>query len=328
VTATPAGTNLRLALLFVLFAVVVGAWGLTCAAWRFDRVAAGVVPLEPREFERMTLVTLGTAGAHEDHNRRGPALALALARDVVLVDSGRGVAEALRKAKIPVSQPGVVLLTSALPENVVGLDDLLAAAELSGRNEPLKVYGPAGSAEVVRAAAAAALPGMRARRAALGIAGEPPALEPAEIASGFALELGAMTVRAGELPGGPLPALAWRFEWRGRVALVSGAGWSGDALAAFGQGAHLLVHEAAMLPTPEQAREIGLEEEPEQLRREAALHTGFDAVGELARKVGAQTLVLVRLRPPPVFALQITSLVDDTFSGQVEIPEDGDEFTP
>jgi hypothetical protein len=34
------------------------------------------------------------------------------------------------------------------------------------------------------------------------------------------------------------------------------------------------------------------------------------------------------MRPPPVYDLQITSVVDDTFDGRVVIAEDGDEITP
>jgi ribonuclease BN (tRNA processing enzyme) len=321
-------TTIRLIGLGIAFLVAVASWVLTCAAWRFDKVAAGVVPLDPRGFERMTLLTLGTAGAYEDPNRRGPVLALGLAEDVVLIDAGRGTAEALRAAKIPVSQPGVVLLTSLMPENAAGLDDLLAAAELAGRSEPLRVVGPPGTRALAESLNAAVEPGMRARRAALGVAGDPPRLAGEEVGAGFALERGAMKLTVGELPGGPLPALAWRAEWRGRVALVSSAGWDADALVAFGRGAHLLVHEAAMVPTPEQAAELGLDEDPDRLRREGALHASFASVGEIAQRVGAETLVLVRLRPPPVYHFQVTSAVDDTFAGRIAVAEDGDELTP
>lgn len=321
-----AASNLRLIGFGIAFAVAAASWALTCAAWQFDKVAAGVVPLDPREFARMTVVALGTAGAWEDPNRRGPAIAVGQGQEVVLVDAGRGVAEALRAAKIPVSQPNVVLLTSALPENVVGLDDLLATAELAGRKEPLRIYGPKGTTEIVRAALAVAEPGMRARRAALGIAGEPPGFEVA--LPGDAFELGELVVQPRELPAGPVPSFAWRFEWRGRVAIVSSAGWAPDALALQVKGAHLWVHEAVMLPPPEQAKELGIDADPETLRRQWALHTDVTQVGALAQRAGVETLVLVRLRPPPVYDLQITSLVDDTYSGRIVLPEDGDEITP
>ncbi len=321
-------SQFRLIGLALAVAVAIFGWALTCAAWRFDRVAAGVVPLDPREFAGLTLVTLGTGGAHADHNRRGPAIAVAAGREVVLVDAGRGVAESLRAARIPVSQPFGVVLTSLLPENTVGLDDLLAESWLAERSEPLQLFGPPGTAALARNLEAALRPGADALHEAQGSAAARAGFEVEEVADGFALERGGLTLRAGALPGGPVQALGWRFEWRGLAAVVSGAGWAPDALADLAQGARLLVSEAAFLPTPEQAREQGIEVDPERLRREAALHTGIDAVGSVARRARAKTLVLVRLRPPPVYDLQVSSVVDDRFEGRVIVAEDGDEITP
>jgi ribonuclease Z len=320
-------TNVRVIGLLIALAVAIASWMLTCAAWRFDEVAAGVLPLEPREFARLTVVTLGTGGAYENHLRRGPATAVAAGSDVVLVDAGRGVAEALRAAKIPVSQPGALLLTHLLPENTLGLDDLLVMGWQGGRREPLRLRGPIGTVELARDVEAAARRGAQALGAALAL-GPPPSFEVEELAGGESFAIGDLRVSAGALPGGPTPALAWRFEWRERSAVVSGTGWAGDALTEFARGTGLLVHEAALVPTPEEAAEAGLDADPERLRREGVLHAGFERVGDIARRAGAETLVLVRLRPPPVYDLQVTSLVDDHFPGRIVIAEDGDEITP
>ena len=80
-------------------------------------------------------------------------------------------------------------------------------------------------------------------------------------------------MRAAALPGGPLDALAYRFEASGRSIVVSGTGWAPDALVGFARGASVLVHEAAFIPEPEIARELGIDAEAERLRREIALHT-------------------------------------------------------
>ena len=133
-------------------------------------------------------------------------------------------------------------------------------------------------------------------------------------------------MRAAALPGGPLDARAYRFESAARSIVVSGTGWAPDALIAFARGASVLVHEAAFIPTPEVARELGIEAQAEFFAREAALHTSLADVGALAGRAGVGSLVLVRLRPPPVYDLQITSVVDDAFGGRIVIPQDGDEI--
>jgi ribonuclease BN (tRNA processing enzyme) len=321
-------TNVRVVGLLVALAVGIASWMLTCAAWRFDEIAAGVLPLEPRAFDRLTLVTLGTGSAYEKHLRRGPASAVSVGRDIAIVDAGRAVAEGLRAAQIPVSQPGVVLLTHLLPENTLGLDDLLVMGWIDGRSEPLRLLGPAGTVALARALEESAQPGAKAWAEALGQDGELPRFEAVELAGGESLELGDLRISAGALPGGPIPALAYRFEARGRSAVVSGTGWARDELTSFARGAQLLVHEAVQVPTPAEAAELELEVPPERLLREAALHTSLEQVGAMARRAGAETLVLVRLRPPPVYDFQVTTLVDDQFAGRIVVAADGDEIRP
>lgn len=321
-------TGLRIFGFLIALAVGIASWMLTCAAWRFDEIAAGVLPLEPRQFSRLTLVTLGTGGAYENHRRRGPATAVAIGSAIALVDAGRSVAEGLRAAEIPVSQPGTVLLTHLLPENTLGLDDLLVMAWIDGRREPLRLKGPKGTVALARAVEQSVLLGTRAWANAFALEEELPRFEAEELEDGASFAIGGLAVSAGALPGGPTPALAYRFEAKGRIAVVSGTGWAGDALTSFARGTHLLLHEAAMVPTPKDAGDFGLEEDPERLRREAALHTSFEQAGAIARRAGAETLVLVRLRPPPVFDLQVTSIVDDQYKGRVIVASDGDELTP
>jgi ribonuclease Z len=321
-------TSFRIFGFLAALLVALGAWALTCVAWRFDDVAAGVRPLDPRSFERMTLVTVGTGGSYEDPNRRGPVTAVALGEDVALVDAGRGAADALRAARFPVAQPGWVLLTSLLPENTLGLDDVLATGWMRGRREPLRLVGPPGTRALAAAVEAAVRPGALARARALGDDAPPPRFEVVEIDAGWSGRVGGVEVRAGALPGGPTPGFAYRFTSGGHSAVVGGPGWAPDALADFARGTDVLVAEAVYVPTPQEARELGIDEDAGRLTNEATLHTTLRQVGGVARRAGAGTLVLVRLRPPPVFALQITSVVDDTYDGRILVPADGDEIVP
>ena len=321
-------TQLRVVALLVVFAVVVASWVLTCVAWQADRVIAGVAPLDPRRFDAFMLVTVGTGGAHANPRRLGPATAVARGERIALVDAGRGVSEALRGAKIPASQPERVYLTNLLPENTVGLDDLLASGWLDGRSAPLEVVGPPGTAALASALEAAHAAGLEALAAAQELPREGARLRAREVAGGFEEEWGGIVTRAAEIPGGPIPALGWRFEADGRSAVVSGTGWAPDALLALARSADVLVHEAVYVPSAEVAAQAELEVTPEQLAREARLHTTIDAVGALAQRAGVSTLVLVRLRPPPVLALQLTSQIDDSFAGRIVVADDGDEIRP
>jgi len=320
--------QLRVIGLLIAAAVAIASWGLTCSAWRYDRVMAGILPLEPRSFERLTVITLGTGGARENPDRRGPSLAVGLGSQVVLVDAGRAVAESLRAAKIPVSQAGPVLLTNLLPENTVGLDDLLLTGWLGGRSEPLQLVGPVGTRALANALETGHQRAITAATTARGLTPAGARFQVEEIDEGWSQSWGGVTATAGALPGGPVEGFAWRLAHAGKSVVVGGSGWADDALAAFARGADVLVHEAVFIPTPEVAAALELQVAPETLRRDAALHTGLDRVGALARAASVSTLVLVRLFPPPVFDLQITSVVDDEFDGRIVIADDGDEITP
>jgi ribonuclease BN (tRNA processing enzyme) len=245
-----------------------------------------------------------------------------------VVDAGRAVADALRLSLIPVQQADTVYLTSLLPENTVGLDDLLLLGWINGRSEPLRVVGPVGTQALTDALSAAHRAGIEARAGGLGIESAAPSFEVVEISDDWSEQVGALSVRAAPLPGGPIGAFAYRFEASGRSAVIGGSGWAPEALVDLARGADLLLHEAVFILTPKIAEELGFEAEAERLEREAAEHTALEAVGALAQQAGVKTLVLVRLRPPPVYDLQITSVVDDDFEGRIVIAEDGDEITP
>lgn len=321
-------TNARVALLGFLVAVVIAMWVFAFLSKHFEKVAAGVAGLPPAEFERLTLLALGTGGTFENHWRRGPALAVGLEDDVVLVDAGRGVTEALRAAAVPVEQPRVLLLSSLAAENVLGLDDLWLTGWLRGREAPLVVYGPPGTQALVDGLARALSAQADAQAEAFALAPPGRAIEVHELTAETRFAEGALAARGEPLAGGPLPALAWHVEGGGfGVAITLGSGDAG-ALAAAARNADFWVTEAVYGASLERAREARADG-IEALLREAAGHPQLEALGALAVEAGARSVVLVRLRPPPPFASQYESVIEDGgFRGRVHVPADGDRLTP
>ena len=139
----------RVILLMALALIVGVTWVFAVVSKRFERVLSGVADLQPRSFEALTVITVGTGGTFENQWRLGPSTAVAKGDEVLLVDAGRGIAGALRAAEIPVHQPDTVLLTSLMPENTVGLDDLVLTGWIALRTEPLRVMGPPGTGAVL-----------------------------------------------------------------------------------------------------------------------------------------------------------------------------------
>jgi ribonuclease Z len=320
--------NVRIFAFFLVLAVAVLSWVTTCAAWQFDQVSVGVVPLDPKQYERMTLVAVGTGGMYENPNRAGPCLAVAKGNEIVLIDAGRGTPAALRAARIPVSQPRTVYLTNLLPENTLGLFDLLLTGWLDGREEPLALVGPPGTRALAERLMTAHAPEIRLQAEALALDASGARFEARDVEGGSDGARGEISVASLSLPGGPGPTLAYRFESGGRALVTAPVGWGREALVDFARDAQVLVRDAAFVPGPELVEQLQIDVDPERLRREAELQTPIEEVGEVAQQAGVRTLVLVRLRPPPVYDLQITSVVGQKFDGRIEIPEDGDEITP
>lgn len=319
----------KLIFLALVIGILILAWLGAGVLWRAADMAEIVAPIDPFATRELEVITVGTGGGYENPRRHGPATAVALGEHVVLVDAGRGIAEGLRTAKIPLDQASVVLITNLLPLNTMGLDDLLFTGWLVPRAAPLRILGPAGTLEFVEALTLAHATGRDALQDALGLPPEGGRFIVEEVEDGFSEDIGPLRIEARALPGGPLATLAWRFSAGDQRVVVSGSGWGQETLASFAGGADLLVHEAAYLPSVSELEGTGAEVvDTERVEREKALHTSVEEVGKLATDAQVERLVLVRLRPPPLFDLQFRSIVANDFAGEILVPKDGDVVFP
>ena len=326
--------NNRLILLGVLAVIVAGMWILTFLSKRMDHVTEGVSVLDTMAFESFSIVTLGTGETFENHQRRGPAVLVGDGEDLVLFDAGRGVAESLRAAGVPVAQPRALFLSSLRPENTVGLDDLWLGGWLGRRDTPLRVHGPPGTAALVEGLRSAHGSSAEHEAALWGLPQQGGAIEAIELTGGEAIEVGTLAVRVAALPGGPHPSLAFRVGEEPASVVIGGAGFGDAAWLELARGAGIwvagVIHGASLdaaldaelnvFPIPEDER-IGME-------REAATRLRLEAVGALATEAGIRSVILTRLRPPPVFDSVYEGAVNESFRGPVFVAEDGESFTP
>ncbi len=319
-------TDTRLWMLGLLVVLLAGIWGLAFLSKHFERVAAAVVPLEEISLESFSIVVVGSGGTFENPERRGPALLVGRGKDLALFDAGRSLADGLRRAAIPVHQPRAVFLSSLLPENTEGLDELWLHGWLDGAAAPLAVYGPPGTRGFVEALVAAQRAGAEAQAGGFALAAEGGALNARELAEGEEIALGALRVRATALANGPLPALAYRVTDGAKSFALAGASWDADGVVRAAEGAELLAIEGVYGASLDAAEQAGAN--VAALREEAKLHARLEDVGALATRAGVRGVVLVRLRPPPAFHFQYERLVRTTFRGAVRVAEDGETITP
>ena len=135
-------------------ALVCGAllsWGLlTPGPFSCTRVAA-------QSRLRTHLVMLGTGNPNANPERWGPSSAVVVDNRAYLVDAGVGVvrraAKAARDGHIPALAPArldLVFITHLHSDHTLGCPDLLLSPWVLGRDRPLQVWGPPGTARMFR----------------------------------------------------------------------------------------------------------------------------------------------------------------------------------
>lgn len=303
-------------------------WCASFVLWRAAERGEEIMPLPAREFAALEIIAIGTGTAWENPSRRGPSTAIGAGGDTWLVDAGRGVAEGLRAASIPVSQPTTVFLTSLMPVNTVGLDDLLLTGFRQGRSAPLRLVGPPGTLAFASALEQAYAGAAQALARQLALDPDGARIEAREIDEPFREEFEAVTVSASPLQGGPLPALVWSFQHKAQRVVIAGSSWDPDTIVRFADGAGLLVHEAVFIPTSEDAANAEVELDLAQLDRERPLSVSINDIGDIAQRARVKQLALVRLRPPPLYTFRFKTIVGQHYDGKVTIPEDGDPLWP
>lgn len=317
----------RLLILLLGVASLAASLFFTCQGFRYRELAEGIAWLPDRSFGQPVVIAAGTGATHENPNRLGPVTAVGVGPRVVLVDAGRGIAEALRRCSIPVAQPDTVLLTSLHPENTIGLDDLLFTGWNAPRTKPLRVLGPPGTRALAEAIAASHAATIAALAAARGVDAAGARLETVEIGDGFRETHDGLQIGAAAMGTAPLASFAYRFETADRSWVVSGLNPDPEKLVALGTGATLLVGAGFYAQSVEMGIEAGAEN-AEQLRREAALLLPLQRLAGAAARAGVGTLLVTRLQPPPLFDEQYRTAVREQFAGNAVIAHECDEVAP
>jgi ribonuclease Z len=99
----------------------------------------------------MRITLLGTGTPIPEPNRQGSALLVEEGDVKLLFDAGRGVTTQLAKIGIEPQQIDLVFITHHHHDHICSLGEFLLASWHNGRETPLDVYGPPGTADIVDA---------------------------------------------------------------------------------------------------------------------------------------------------------------------------------
>src|SRR5712692_321789 len=271
----------------------------------------------------MRLTLLGTGNPRPNPRRAGPSQHVAVGDVSLLVDCGSGVVRRMVEAGLRPERVDYLFITHHHSDHNVDLGHLLISGWVLGRQTPLTVVGPPGTAEYVRRVLHAHEFDLRVRQfgerlpeAALDV----PVceLEPGEALDGDGWRMVAIEVDHRVV----VPAYGYRVEERSGPALViSGDTAPCGAVVAAARDAAVLVHElnnaGPYNPLPADATPAQVA----HFRERWESHTSADQVGRLAREAGVPTLVLSHL-PPTTDTAWVRETVAADYPGELLVGED------
>ncbi len=292
----------------------------------------------------LQVVLCGTGSPLPDKDRAGPCTAIVAGGQVILVDVGPGSWETLDLAGVPTGALSAVLLTHFHSDHIGDLGEAITQSWIAGRNKPLDIYGPTGTARVVDGFNQAYSADADYRtlhhgddympRAAAPAVAHELALGDAQDADTVVFDRDGLRVTMFRVHHDPItPAVGYRFDYKGRSVVVSGDTAKSVGVATHAKGTDLLIHEALnsdmMGRVSEVASRVGQPRLGKMAHDTLNYHTSPVEAAELARDAGVPTLVLTHLVPGPRNAIMrslFLSGVSDVYDGKVVVGEDGEKF--
>ncbi len=280
---------------------------------------------------------LGTGSPLPSPDRCGAGQVVIAGGHNVLVDCGWGAARRIIPAGVMARTIDTVLFTHMHTDHITDFPDFLFMRWTSGATEPLKVYGPEGTREMVEGFMQALRRDIGFRLAHHGEKLAPDGIrcEVVELATTATparfLDLDGLEVESFEVNHFPVvPAFGYRFRWGGRTAVLSGDTSFCESLLEASRGADMLVCEAlnvAMLEERMQfLRAAGQTVAASLFEDVPDYHIATPDVARLARDASVGELVLSHVIPPipnegPTVE-QFTAGMAETYGGSIRVARD------
>ena len=292
---------------------------------------------------QLHVVLCGTGSPLPDANRAQACTAIIAGNEFVLVDTGSGSWRKVALNNLPAQNLRAVLLTHFHSDHIGDLGETIMQSWAAGRNQKLNVYGPPGVEKVVAGFAQAYALDTDYRvlhhgeqimpRAVAGAVAQPIKLK-SDDAAALVFARNGLKVLAFKVNHDPIsPAYGYRFEYKGRVVVVSGDTAKSDNLAQQAAGADLLIHEVIVKNLLQFAagnlEKVGNVRRAKMSRDIITYHASPVEAAEVAAAAKAETLVFTHIVPPPnspQIEQALTRGVSDVFKGKVVVGNDGMRF--
>ncbi|MGH8505381.1 MAG: MBL fold metallo-hydrolase [Stenotrophobium sp.] len=292
---------------------------------------------------QLHVILCGTAAALPDVDRAGPCTAVIAGGQFWLVDVGPGSWSNVDTLNLPISKLSGILFTHFHSDHIGDLGEAITQSWLAGRTQPLDIYGPPGVDQVVAGFAQAYALDQGYRVAHHGAEYVPPAGDSA-VAHALPLPQGTAALPVFERDGLRVsaflvhhepasPAFGYRFEYRGRVVVISGDTRKTESVIVNAENADLLIHEALdadmLHRASAEARKLGMNRLAKLANDLPGYHTTPVQAAEVAAAAHVHKLVLTHIFPPLPNTLARRMFLSGTaaaFHGPIVLGADGMRF--
>jgi ribonuclease Z len=271
---------------------------------------------------------LGTGTPVPLIERFGPSTLVEAGPEKLLIDCGRGVPIRLWQIHVSMSALTAVFITHLHSDHTVGIPDLWLTGWLpppfGHRTSPFRIWGPAGTKEMMANLERAYAWDIRVRVPDENIPPEGVAVVAVDIGEGVVYEKNGVKVTAFEVDHGDLlkPAFGYRIDYKGHSVVISGDTRPTENLIRFAQGTDVLIHEVA-LTRPE------LMLRSDAARRIIGHHTRPEEAGKIFSRVKPKlavyshiVLLTTEAAVPPPTLQQLVARTRTTYSGPLQVGAD------
>jgi ribonuclease Z len=279
-----------------------------------------VIPLAaPAYSQNLKVTLLGTGAPRPSMERFGPSILVEAGKEKLLFDCGRGATQRLFQLKVPFGDVTALFLTHLHSDHIVGIPDLYLTGWIMRRDTPFRVWGPAGTSDMMSHLEQAYQFDIHIRRDVdEKLPAQGAVVVAKDIEQGVVYQNGDLKVTAFTVDHGPVkPAFGYRVDYAGRSVMLSGDTRYNENLIRFSQGTDVLIHEVL---DPEAYWASDQFFNQEQKQKVIDHHTTPEQAGRIFSQVKPKLAVYSHI--VPFNAPDLVAHTRKTYSGPLEVGED------
>ncbi|MFC2159681.1 MBL fold metallo-hydrolase [Actinomycetota bacterium] len=279
--------------------------------------------------ESMKWILLGTGNQLSGHSRTKAANVLLAGEKIFLIDCGTGVIQRLIMAGIQHAQISHLFFTHQHVDHNGGFIDFYSSGifsrEVAKRLEPLNIYGPTNTKEIIRKMRESLDQDLRTRRSFDEDSNKIIYKESNDglIYNDNGLKVEVFTVDHGDFK----PAVGYRFSFNNKVIVFSGDTAPCENIKKYSKDADILIHESYNIQWNDRVEEIyGNSDTGRGFKGAEYKHTSTLEAAKIAENAGVRHLVLTHhipsITPESSFEKSYIEGMSEIYSGKITMGRD------